>query len=154
MVFGKVEGREHMPVILDLGAFGYGEAEAGEDGYNLLAHQREGMACAQRHWSCRACQVEVGVYGIGVLECLAQRREFGRGSLLELVEGLSELTLLLGGHVAEILHQGTHGTLLAQIFDAQGFDLLHVGGLEGLYLGFELIYLVDHYCVLLSEVQS
>lgn len=144
MVFGKVERREHVPVVFDFRTFGYGEAETREYGDDFVLDKRQRMTRTQRHRYGRAAQVEIVIDSVSVFESLAQSGQTVGGHGLELVELLSELALLLGGHIAEILHESCDGPLFAQIFDAESLDLLRSGGCHGLDLSLELIYLINH----------
>ena len=112
MVFSKVERREHVPVILDFRALGYGEAETREYGDDFVLDKRQRMTRTQRHRYGRAAQVEIVIDSVSVFESLAQSGQTVGGHGLELVELLSELALLLGGHIAEILHESCDGPLL------------------------------------------
>ncbi len=96
MIIREVERREHVPVILDLGAFGYGESQTGEDRYDLLAHERQRMACAERHRCGCAEKIHV-IVGLTVFAggCgVAQSGDGFGGEVLEFVEFLSEFAFL------------------------------------------------------------
>ena len=115
MVFSKVERREHVPVILDFRALGYGEAETREYGDDFVLDKRQRMTRTQRHRYGRAAQVEIVIDSVSVFESLAQSGQTVGGHGLELVELLSELALLLGGHIAEILHESCDGPFCSDI---------------------------------------
>ena len=144
MVFGKVHRREHVPVVLHLGAVGQGEAHAGKDVDDLVLHDGERVACAQLYGVGRTCEIHLGSTAVVGLEGLFEFGDALCGAGLQCVESHAHLFLLLGGYVAEVGHQVIDGALLAQVLDAQCFQLFCAIGGEGFHLSHECFYLAYH----------
>ena len=52
-----------------------------------------------------------------------------QSGLLQLVYLHTDCLLLVGSHIAEVVHQGRYLTLLTQVFHTQGLNLFCIGGL-------------------------
>ena len=148
----EVEGLEHVPVVLDLRAFGHVIAELAEDVHDFLADDGDGMAGTQFEGVAGHREVLLGgeVHGGG--RCLLlQLVDLGGDALLELVELLAVLALHLGRDAAELLHQRGDGSLLAEEPDAGLLHFLQRGGLEFRKL---FLYLFDGFFHVLSLLKS
>ena len=144
VVFGEVHRREHVPVVLHLGTIGQGEAHAGEDVDDLVLHDGERVACAQLYGVGRTGEVHLGSTAVVGLEGLFEFGDALCSAGLQCVESHAHLFLLLGRHVTEVGHQVIDGALLAQILDAQCFQLFCAIGGEGFDLSHECFYLAYH----------
>ena len=82
MVGGKVEHREDVLVIVDLGTAIEREAHTGEYVDNLVFHQRQRMARTQRHGIGRARQVDIVALRRLVLHLLLECVDAARASCL------------------------------------------------------------------------
>ena len=142
MVGGEVQGGEHVPVILDFGTFGNGEAQAPENLDDFIAHQRQRMARSQGKGRGRAAQVKAVVEGLCALGGGPESVDFPGGHFLESVDFHADGFLLVGGNAAEIRHQGVDGAFFREIFDSQGFHFFRRGGLESGNLSLEGVYSV------------
>ncbi len=151
----EVQGLEHVPVVLDLGAFRDVIAEFAEDVHDLLPDDGDGVAGTQFERVAGHRQVllrrEIHGGGRGLLLQLVDLRG---DALLELVELLPILPLHLRGDAPELLHQRGDGALLAEEPYAGLFHFFLRGGLE---FGQFLLYLFDgffhgaHTCKMLKS---
>ena len=130
MVVGEVHGAEHVPVVLYLGAVGQAEAQSGEDVDYLVAYDGDGVACAQRGGVGRAGEVGGVFSGLLLIELLAQGVDMVLGCGLEVVDGHAELSLAVGGYLAEFIHQLGDEALLAEVFDTELLQFVGCGGVE------------------------
>ena len=123
MVGREVQALEHMPVVLYFRTLGDGESHGAENGYYLVAYQRERMACAARHRRSGARQVQIHVYvAVAAFETFLQCVDAFLSLVLQLVYLLTDLTLQFGRHRAEIRHQRRYQTFLAQVLYTQFLD--------------------------------
>ena len=121
MVVSEVHRRIHVPVVLDFRSFGQCEAKARKDIYNLILHDGERMARAQRYGIGRAGQVQFVGAAVLRVHGLLQSRNFFLGFGLQVVQFHSHLFLHFGRDIPEVRHQGVQASFLAQVFDAQRF---------------------------------
>ena len=129
MVGGKVQRTEHVPIVLDLGTLGKGEAQAREDVDDLLAHHRQWMPGAHLGGKARTGDVNLVLFLGLPLVALAQGIDALGGQRLDLVQLLPQFAFLLRRYVLELGKQGGYLALLAQILDAQCLQCLLVVGL-------------------------
>ena len=113
-----------MPVILDFGTFGHGEAQTAENLDDFVAHKRQRVARAQSRGRCGTAQVKTFVERVDALGGAFQSRNFLRGKGFELIDFNAHLLFLIGGDVAEIGHEGVRLAFFGEIFDAQSLHLL------------------------------
>ena len=142
MVGSKVQRAEHVPVVLDLGTIGDGEAQAGEDVDDLLAYNRDGVTCAQLCGESGTGDVDLVLLLGLLLGSLAQGIDLLSSEILEFVEPLTQFAFLLGSHVAELVEQCCYLTFLAQVLDTQCLQGLLVLGLEVCDLRLQRFYLI------------
>ncbi len=135
MVGREVERLEHMPVILDLRPFGHIESQTAENSDYLLAHYRQRMTCAAAQRSLSARQVEGGTVRAGRFRTLAQSVDALGGEILEVIDSLTYRTLLVGGNIAEFIHQSRHSAFFAEVAYTQSLYFGSAGGFEGFYFG-------------------
>lgn len=74
----------------------------------------------------------------------AQRIDFFRSQLFQLVQPLAHFAFALGCHVSEIVEELRYFTLFAQVFDAKIFHLFGFGGREGFDFFSQSVYLFYH----------
>ena len=84
------------------------------------------MACAQLDGIGRTCQVYTFNVGVLGLTLSLQLIDAIQCQLLQLVNLHADRLLLVSGYLAEIIHQGSNLTLLAQIFQSELFNFLSV----------------------------
>ena len=118
MVFGKVERREHVPVIFDFGAFGNCKTKAAEYGYDFFAYNRQRMAGTQAHWRRGAGKVDAAEVGSFVFNSFAECVDFVGSEYFEFVDGGAYGSLLVGGYQTEVGHERRHEAFFTQIFYA------------------------------------
>ena len=128
MVGSKVHLGEHVQVVFHLRAVGQYEAHAREDVDDLVLHDGQRMAGAQLDGVGRARQVDVVALRLSRLQVLAQAVDAVEGHLFQFVDAYSHRFLLIGGHIAEVLHQGVDLAFLAQVLQSQGLYFLSVRG--------------------------
>ena len=156
----EVQGREDVPVVLDLGSVGHGVAQPRKDLDDLVFHQRDRVARTEVLGRAGARQVarRRGLVGRGVLQLLAQRVDALRGLVFETVQLLAQFAFQFGGYRLELLHQGGQLAFLAEDPDA---ELLDFGGgfrLKLLDTSQEFIDFVSHilivflFCLLLNDI--
>ena len=127
MVFGKVERREHMPVVFHLRTLGNSEAETSENVDYLLAYKRDGVASAERHIGSRTGEVDTSIGIVLLLKCCLEFIYLVGGEIFQFVKFHTYLPLLVGGNSAEFVKQSRNFALLAQVFDTQ--SLKRLGGI-------------------------
>ena len=66
------------------------------------------MTAAELARSGGAGEVQIHIYGIGIVKSLTQRIYLVSGEIFEFVESLTYLTLLVSGDGAEIIKQSRH----------------------------------------------
>ena len=138
MIFGEVEGREVVPVILNLRAFGHGETNAAEDAQHLLAHQAQRVAGAQGVGHGRQGVVEIGVGGGVIGGGFGSRLglvETGLGLLFQGVKLLAYCALIFGGHGLELVEQIGQATLAAEVGNAKSIAVRGVAKVGGCNFG-------------------
>jgi hypothetical protein len=133
MIGRDVEGGEVVPVVLDVGTLGPGEAHLAEDRGDLVHHLADRM---QRALVLRARrQRDVDLLGgqargeRGTAEQALARVERRFDLALELVDPRAEFLARLGGHAAQGLHQAGDAALLAEHGHARLLERRQVGGL-------------------------
>ena len=151
----EIQGLEHVPVVLDLGAFRDVIAEFAEDVHDFLPDDGDGVAGTQFERVAGHCQVLLrGEFHGGGRGLLLQLVDLRGDALLEFVELLPIFPLHLRGDAPELLHQRGDGAFLAEEPDAGLFHFFLRGGLE---FGQFLLYLFDgffhgaHTCKLLKS---
>ena len=130
----EVQGREHVVVVLDLGAFGNGEAEVREDLVDVAAHNRQRVT-GTLHVGSGHAHVEAGIVAVLVLKLLQLLLHLVLHDVLQLVELHAHLLAELRGHILEIGKQSGDDAFLAQISDAEVLQGLFAVGLEVTHLG-------------------
>ena len=123
MVGGEVQLGEHVQVVVDLRTFGQRESHALEDVDDLVLHDGQRVACAQLDGVGRTREVEVVGFLGSVLQLLLQGVDVVEGELLQFVDLHADGLLVLGCHIAEVLHQRINLTLAAEVFQTQLFNL-------------------------------
>ena len=126
VAFGDVERGEIVPVVLDLGTGGDGEAKVGEDLRQLVQHLADRVDRPARRGGGGQGQVnrfggEAGVENGGFQRFLA----FGEGGSDAFAQGMdlgADCLPFLRRHAAQRLQQARDRALLAQELDPQGFQ--------------------------------
>ena len=124
MVVGEVHGAIDVPVVLHLGTFGEGEAEAREDIDDLVLDDGQGMARAKRDGVSGTREVEVVGNSLLSASCGLELVDALGGVVLEFVDVAPHLFLHVVGDGTELIHQRADFTFLTQILDAQCLHLL------------------------------
>ena len=146
-VFGReVQGREHVPVVLDLGPLGHGVAQPREDLDDLVAHERYGVARAYLVGAARAGHVAHGgrvALGSLLKGCLEGVYALLRGGF-EGVETLPYLAFALGCDALELLHEGVQLAFFAEDPDTELLDFRRGLGAELLDALQQIVDSVNH----------
>ena len=142
MVCGEVEHCEDVLVVVDLRPMKQREAHALENLYDLVLDDGERMARAQVDGVGRAREVEALLSRLRGLHRLAELVDLLRGQLLELVDLHAELLFLVFRHGAELVHELTDLTFLAQVFYPEPFHVFRVLGGKLRNLLQKVVYLV------------
>ena len=129
----------------NLGTVGQDKAHAREDVDNLVGNDRQRMACTHLNGVGRARQVDGLVASLLCGAVLAQFVDALCGQRLQFVDLHANGLLLVGGHVAEIVHKGCDFTLLAKVFQAQLFYFLSVLRAQCLYFFQKFVNLVKYH---------
>ena len=132
VLVGDVEGTEIEPVVLDVGAFGDGEAHLAEDGHDLLGHLADGMDAAPRFGARRQGDVDAPGFEPAIefvaLQRLPARGKRGLERLLRPIERAAGVPAPLRLQFAQPLQKGGKAALPAQGGDA---DLVEPSGVGG-----------------------
>ena len=131
MVGSKVQLREHVQIVINLRSLSQREAHALENVDNLVLHDGQRMASAQLDGVGSACQVYVVCRVLGCLALLPELVDASRCQLFQFVNLHSDSFLLVGSHVAEVLHQGIDLAFFAQVFQPELFNLPGIVGRNG-----------------------
>ena len=131
MLGRNVQRIEIVEVVLDVRAFGHGEAEVAENLHHLFPHLGDGMNGAgdlrphrQRHVDLLGGEPRLKR---DLLQLRLAARQGLRHLVLQHVEGGARLLALLGAHGAQALHALGDRALLAERGDAHGFECCLVG---------------------------
>ena len=146
MVRREIQGFEHMVIILNLRTFRHIVTEFPEYVHNLLADNRDGMPRTKGERCTGHAQVLLRTFGHrGSLGHVLQLINLGSGSLLELVELLSELSFEFRTARAELLEQLSDLTLLSKKPDSGFLNFFRIGGFQRGHLGEQLFNRFFHY---------
>ena len=126
MVGGEVHLREHVEVVFHLRTVSEDKAHAREDVDDLVGDNRQRMTRTQLDGVGRARQVDGLVASLLRLALLAKLVDALGGECLQFVDLHADALLLVGSHVAEVVHQGRDLTFLAEIFQSELFYFLGV----------------------------
>ena len=116
VVFGKVQRREHMPVVLDFGTFGNRETQSAKDVANFVFYQRERVTRAHRNRVGRAGEVDILLVGVRIFKFAFQLVQLLDSSLFQLVQLFAHFAFLIGSHASEIVEKLGNFTFLAEVF--------------------------------------
>ena len=128
----KVQSREDMPVVLDLGSVGHRITQSREYLDDAVFHERYGVARADMSVAARTRHVvDSGRAGIlpGADRAL-QLLDTRHGRTLQTVEFLPQLAFELGSNSLELIHQRRYLALFAQQSYAELLDLSGRSGSE------------------------
>ena len=103
------------------------------------------MACTQIDWVGSTCKIESIICALLSLTLLAQLIDALGGQSLQLVNLHTNRLLLVGGNLAEVVHQGCNLTLLAQIFQSELLNFLSVFSAQILYFFQKFVYLIKYH---------
>lgn len=132
----EVQGREYVPVVLYLRAFGYDITEPFEYTAYLVPYQRYGVPAAERLRGAGARHVVQrgrGSPGCMRFEFAFQFVDAFLCAVLESVEALAQFAFQFRGDGFEFVHQFVELTLAAQYLDSELFQLRSGTGVELLY---------------------
>jgi hypothetical protein len=139
MLRRDVQGFEVVPVIVDFGRHGLLEAEAAEEGDDLLAHLGERMEGAEGNAVTGQGRVHgrglEAAFDGGILDALFQGGQAAVGIVAQSVDQLAEAGTLLGGEPSHGAQEGGDIPFLAQVADLQIVEGLLELGPRGLGLG-------------------
>ena len=142
---GEVEGGEHVPVVLDVGAFHGGEADVLEDAAHLAHHDGDGVHGVDTLFRC-------GTGDVGNQSRLAVGRRFDGGfelvimilgEVAQLVHQLAELLAVFLRHVLDFAKQSLDFALFAQKLQAELLQILCILNLETLDFRSDLVNAFD-----------
>ena len=119
VVGGKVHLGEHVQVVLHFRTVGQDKAHTREDVDNLIRHDGQRVACSQFDGVGSTRQVQSVVVALLNLCLLFQGVDALLCQLLQLVNLHAYGFLLVGSHVAEVVHQCRYLTFLAEVFQSQ-----------------------------------
>ena len=143
MVEREVQGREHVVVVLDFGAFGNGEAEMLENLVDVSAHNAQRVArtfhLVGRHTHVEACFISMLIFKFLQL-FLHLLLNHG----LQFVELHAHLLAEFGSHGLEVGKQGGDNAFLAQISDTETFQGFFAFSLEFTHLIEYFFYFFFH----------
>ena len=143
----EVQGREYVPVVLYLRAFGYDITEPFEYTAYLVPYQRYGVPAAERLRGAGARHVVQrgrGSPGCMRFEFAFQFVDAFLCAVLESVEALAQFAFQFRGDGFEFVHQFVELTLAAQYLDSELFQLRSGTGVELLYPFQQSFYPVGH----------
>ena len=160
MLGRKVERREDMPVVLDLGTLGHRIAQPREYLDDLVGHQRNGMTRTQLLRRTGTAHVGNPLRGVpgGVRKLPPQGVDPPLRPVLKVAELLAELPFQLRRHALELLHKGRQLAFFPQHPDSEILDLGRSFGFECLHPFEQLVDFIVHnlkftlYFVLLRTV--
>ena len=118
MVGGEVHLRKHVEVVLHLWSVGQYESHAGEDIDDLVGDDGQWVARAELYGVGCARQVEALVARLLGLALFAQLVDALGGHCLQFINFHAHRLFLVGGYVAEVVHQGRDLTLAAEVFQS------------------------------------
>ena len=126
MVSGKVHLREHVEIVFYLRTVCQNKAHTREDIDDLVGDDGERMACAELDGVGCARQVDGLVASLLCLALLAQQIDALCSHCLQFVDLHADSFLLVGSHIAEVVHQGRNLTFFTEIFETELFNFLCV----------------------------
>ena len=144
MVFGKVQCREHVPVIFNFRTFGNAESQTGKDINDFVLYNGERVACTEFHRISRTRQIQSVTIVVLTFKHFFQRVDFVLRFCFQFIQSHADFFFLFGSYVTEIRHQIVNGSLLTQVFDAESFEFFGIGGVQNFYLFQKLFNLSYH----------
>ena len=145
MLGRKVERREDMPVVLDLGSLGHRIAQPREYVDDLISHQRDRMSAADAVGRAGTGHVDTGSGGFrAVLHFgLVARYRFG-DRVFQRIDPLAEFLFQFGSHLLEFLEKLVHLAFAAEHADSEFLDF-RLGFRSELLDPFQqAVYFVNH----------
>ena len=128
VIGSKVHLSEHVEIVFHLRAVSKDETHAGENVDNLVGDDGERMACTQLDGVGCAREVDSLVASLLGLALLTQLVDALSSKCLEFIDLHADGLLLVGSHIAEVVHQGCNLTFLAEIFQSELLHFLCVFG--------------------------
>lgn len=116
VIFGKIQRRENMPVVLYFGTLGNRETQPAEDVAYLVLYQRERMSRAQRNRVGCASEVDILLVGVSLFEFAFQLVKFFDSTLFQFIQLLAHLSLLVGSYGSEIVEKLRNFSFFTEVF--------------------------------------
>ena len=155
MVGSEVHLREDMIVVFHLRTVGKDESHTGEDIDNLVGDDGQRMACAELYGVGGTRQVDGLFASLLRLALLAQLVDALSSKCLQFVDLHADGLFLVGSHIAEVVHQGSNLTLLAEVFQSELFYFICVLCTQILHFFEKLINLIKyHICLKIAILRA
>ncbi len=145
MIGSKVHFGEHMQIVFNLGTVGQNETHTRENVNNLVGHNGQRMACTQLNGVGSTRQVNGLTFVLLSLTIIAQLVDALCGQRFQFVDFHTNGLFLVGGYIAEIIHQGSDFAFLTEIFQSQLLYFLSVFSAQLLHLFQQFVYSVKYH---------
>ena len=152
MIFGKVHGREYVPVVFHFRTVGDVESHTGEYVDDFILDDAERVTCSQFYGIGRTGKVEVVATVVLTFELFFESAYLFLRFVLKFVQTHADFFFEFGGYVAEVRHQFVNGSLLAEVLDAQCFQFLGVSGFQCFYFLQKLVDFSYHIVVIIYSL--
>ena len=104
MVFGKVQCREHVPVIFNFRTFGNTESQTGKDINDFVLYNGERVACTEFHRISRTRQIQSVTIVVLTFKHFFQRVDFVLRFCFQFIQSHADFFFLFGSYITEICH--------------------------------------------------
>ena len=149
VIFGEIQCREHMPVILDFRTFGNAESQTGKYIDDFVLYDGERVARTQFYRISGTCKVNIITARILTFELFFQGSNFFLCLVLQFIQSHADFFLLFGSYVTEIRHQVIDCTFFTKEFDAERFQFLGIGSFQCFHFLQKLVDFIYHIVVII-----